>query len=66
VSRPFLASTEKGAQTAIHLASSPQVEGISGQYFVNRKVAKPARIAVDDARTRELWEISERMIAASA
>jgi NAD(P)-dependent dehydrogenase (short-subunit alcohol dehydrogenase family) len=66
LSRPFLASTEKGAQTAIHLASSPEVEGISGQYFVNRKVAKPARIAVDDARTRELWEISERLIAASA
>src|SRR5829696_7949288 len=32
--RPFMISPEKGAETSIYLASSPEVEGLSGRYFV--------------------------------
>jgi len=60
VSRPFLSSTDKGSRTAIYLATSPQVSGISGEYFEKQKIAKPAA-SFDAARTRELWQISARM-----
>ena len=52
---------EKGALTSIYLASSPDVEGITGQYFVKGKAVKPAAHALDDAAAARLWEISEKL-----
>lgn len=65
VSRPFLSSTDKGSRTAIHLATSPEVENISGEYFENQKVSKPAKGSFNDTQCRELWGISERMTGLS-
>lgn len=57
----FFVSPEKGADTAIYLASSSDVEGVTGKYFVKRKPVKPS----DDAESKEaavrLWEISEKL-----
>lgn len=61
VSRPFLTSTDKGSRTAVYLATSPEVAGVSGEYFENQKIAKPAS-SFDPARTGELWNISERLV----
>ena len=41
--RTFAISAEQGADTIIHLASSPEVEGVTGQYFVKRKIAAALR-----------------------
>jgi NAD(P)-dependent dehydrogenase (short-subunit alcohol dehydrogenase family) len=58
---PFLVSPKKGADTAIYLASSSEVDDISGKYFVNRKPVGPSGLADDyDAATR-LWKISEEL-----
>ncbi len=62
--RPFAISSEKGALTSIYLASSPDVEGITGQYFVKGKAVKPAAPALDDAAAARLWEISEKLTVA--
>jgi len=59
--KPFLLTTEQGARTSIYLASSPEVDGVSGEYFVKCKVATPSRRARDDASARRLWELSERL-----
>ena len=59
--RPFAISSQKGALTSIYLASSPDVEGITGQYFVKGKAVKPAAPALDDAAAARLWEISEKL-----
>jgi retinol dehydrogenase 12 len=59
--RPFAISSQKGALTSIYLASSPDVEGITGQYFVKGKAVKPAASALDDAAAARLWEISEKL-----
>jgi NAD(P)-dependent dehydrogenase (short-subunit alcohol dehydrogenase family) len=59
--RPFMASAEKGARTSIYLASSPEVEGISGQYFVNCKPKQTAPQSYDERAQRKLWQISEQM-----
>jgi NAD(P)-dependent dehydrogenase (short-subunit alcohol dehydrogenase family) len=61
--RPFAKSPEQGAQTSIHVASSPSVEGVSGQYFARCKIAIPARQALDDGAAARLWEISEKLTA---
>ncbi len=62
--RPFAISSQKGALTSIYLASSPDVEGITGQYFIKGKAVKPADHALDDAAAARLWEISEKLTAA--
>ena len=54
----FLKSPEKGAETPIYLATSPEVEGISGKYFVRSQVLAPSARAQDPAVARRLFEVS--------
>ncbi len=64
--RTLAISPEQGADTIIHLASSPEVEGVTGQYFVKRKIAQPSAAARDDAAAKQLWEASEALNQANA
>ncbi len=57
----FQIPPEQGAQTSIYLASSPEVEGVSGQYFVDCKPARSSASSYDEAAQKRLWEISEQM-----
>ena len=50
-----------GAKTAIYLASSPEVEGITGQYFLKCKIAAPSTAAQDDLAAERLWTESLRL-----
>jgi NAD(P)-dependent dehydrogenase (short-subunit alcohol dehydrogenase family) len=61
----FMRSPEKGADTAVWLATAPEVAGVSGGYFGDRKPRRPSRAAQDPAAARRLWEISERLCAGS-
>ncbi len=59
---PLIArSPEKGAKTSIYLASSPEVQDISGKYFVDSKVTQPAPQAADMSVARRLWDVSAEM-----
>ncbi|MDQ1481849.1 MAG: hypothetical protein QOI44_2710, partial [Actinomycetota bacterium] len=58
MARPFAISSATGARTSIYLASSPDVEGVSGQYFYKCRVTKPSDAALDDAAAARLWEVS--------
>jgi NAD(P)-dependent dehydrogenase (short-subunit alcohol dehydrogenase family) len=60
--RPFAHSPEIGAQTSIYVASSPQLEGVTGQYFAKSALAKPAATARDDALAARLWDVSAAMV----
>jgi NAD(P)-dependent dehydrogenase (short-subunit alcohol dehydrogenase family) len=64
LTRPFSISLQKGAITSVYLASSPDVEGITGQYFVKCKVAGPTAAALDDDTAARLWEISAKLTGA--
>ncbi len=57
--KPFFRSPAQGAETSIFLASSPAVEGVSGQYFVNCKAVKPKPWALDEEAATRLWQFSE-------
>ncbi len=54
-------SPEKGAETIVNLASSPEVAGISGKYFSRSKPVEPSPAAQDDAVAAWLWATSERL-----
>ena len=53
-----LVGARKGAQTVIFLASSPQVEGLTGGYFAAGGPARPSDAALDAAAAIRLWEAS--------
>jgi len=61
VLRLFFISPEQGADTIIYLASSPEVEKTTGEYFVKRKITAPSVAAQDDATAKNLWEASETL-----
>jgi len=55
---PLMKSPEKGADTSIYLASSPEVEGLSGRYFVKKAAARSSDLSHDKRLARRLWEVS--------
>lgn len=61
----FALSPEKGAQTSIYLASSPDVAHVTGEYFVKCKPQRSSKESYDQAAQQRLWEISERMTGLS-
>jgi NAD(P)-dependent dehydrogenase (short-subunit alcohol dehydrogenase family) len=62
VVRPFMKTPERGAETSVYLASSPEVEGVSGRYFANSKPKTSSRASYDTAAARRLWEVSAGLV----
>lgn len=58
--RPFLASPEKGAATSIYIASSPEIEGVTGKYFVDCKAVPSSPVSYDESLQERLWKLSLR------
>jgi NAD(P)-dependent dehydrogenase (short-subunit alcohol dehydrogenase family) len=58
-------SPEEGAKTSIFVASSPEVEGATGEYWVDCQIAPLRSFARDDAAARRLWEASEKLVASA-
>ena len=61
LARPFELSPEQGAQTIIYLASSPEVEGVTGQYYTKKKPIKSHTQTYDPAVQTRLWQVSEQL-----
>jgi NAD(P)-dependent dehydrogenase (short-subunit alcohol dehydrogenase family) len=55
-------TVEKGAQTTLYLATSPEVEGVSGKYFSKSKETPSSKRSYDLAIRRRLWQVSEEFI----
>ncbi len=53
----------EGAKTSVYLASSPEVEGVTGKYFADSREIRPRAFAVDDVAAARLWELSEQWAA---
>jgi NAD(P)-dependent dehydrogenase (short-subunit alcohol dehydrogenase family) len=64
--RPFILSPERGAETSIYLAASPEVEGVSGKYFASKKALPSAPATYDGPAALRLWQLSEQMTQPSA
>ena len=61
VARPFLLTPEQGAQTSIYLASSPDVEGVTGKYFAKSKQTQSSDRSHDTDLAQRLWQVSEEL-----
>jgi retinol dehydrogenase 12 len=57
----FAISSEKGAQTLVYLASSPEVSEVTGGYFTRCELKTPSAAAQDDAAARRLWDETARL-----
>jgi retinol dehydrogenase-14 len=64
--RPFLKTPAQGAQTSIYLASSPDMEGVTGQFFADRKPKTANKIAYDTDMAARLWQVSAELVALTA
>ena len=60
--RRFFKKPEKGAETSIYLASSPEVEGITGKYFINKQEQKSSEDTYNETFAKKLWDISIEMV----
>jgi NAD(P)-dependent dehydrogenase (short-subunit alcohol dehydrogenase family) len=61
LARPFMLSPQRGATTIVYLATSPEVAGATGGYYVKSRPREPSPAARDDAAARRLWQLSEEL-----
>tara|TARA_B100001741_G_scaffold157784_1_gene130245 strand:+ start:915 stop:1763 length:849 start_codon:yes stop_codon:yes gene_type:complete len=61
IAKPFMRSSEKGAETSIYLCSSSDVSDISGKYFYNCKLAKTTKWAQSQDDADRLWDLSKNL-----
>ena len=62
VMRRFMRSPERGADTSVYLASSPEAEGVSGRYFADRKPRTSHAASYDTATTARRWQVSADLV----
>jgi hypothetical protein len=66
VARLFMKTPAQGAATPVYLASSPEVEGITGRYFANRKPKASSKASYDTAAAARLWQASAGLTGLTA
>jgi len=64
--RPFLKTPAQGARSSIYLASSPDMQGVTAQFFVNSKPKTANKVAYDADMTRRLWDVSAGLVGMSS
>ncbi len=66
VARLFMKSPAQGALTPVYLASSPEVEGVTGRYYANRKPTTSSKASYDTAAAARLWQVSAALTGMTA
>ena len=64
--KPFLLTAEQGAQTTLYLATSPQVDQVTGKYFVKSQEKQSSSRSYDQTVGSRLWEVTEQLVARAA
>lgn len=59
---PFMKAPAQGAATSIHVASSPDLEQVTGRYFVNSKPKRSSKRSYDEAAAARLWQVSADLV----
>lgn len=60
------AETARGAQTSVYLAAAPEVEGVTGRYFDDRREKPSSDSARDEALQERLWRVSAERVGLTA
>jgi len=64
--RPLMKAPVQGAATSIHLASSPDLEQVTGRYFANNKPKRSSKRSYDEAAAARLWQVSADLVGLTA
>ena len=62
----FLKTVAQGAATQVYVATNPGLANVSGEYFADCNVATPRADALSAATAKQLWEVSEQIVAGLA
>ena len=60
--RPFMMNAARGASTSIHVASAPELEGVTGRYYTRSRPTRPSAHGDDEAIAARLWRISADLV----
>jgi NAD(P)-dependent dehydrogenase (short-subunit alcohol dehydrogenase family) len=60
--RPFMRSPARAAETPVYLAGSPDVEGVTGRYFADRREKRTSKASYDTAIAGRLWQVSADLV----
>jgi retinol dehydrogenase-14 len=63
---PFMKSPARGALTPVYLASSPEVEGVTGTFFAGTKPVRSNKISYDRGTQERLWRVSSELVGLTA
>ncbi len=55
-------SPDEGAATSIYLATAPEMAGVTGKYYQDKKAIPSSTASYDEATARRLWEVSEKLV----
>ena len=58
-------SPDKGAETALYVATSPNLEGVSGKYFAKKQETQSSKESYNEEERKKLWDISMKLLWAS-
>lgn len=61
----FMKRPAQGAETAIYLASSPEIEGVSGSYFADKRAIRSSDESYDEENAKRLWDVCSEMTGLS-
>jgi retinol dehydrogenase-14 len=61
--RPFTKTPAQGAATSIHLCSAPDLEDVTGRYFVNSKPNRSSKRSYDENAAARLWQVSADLVS---
>ena len=62
VFRPFLKTPAEGAETVVYLATSPEVKGVSGRYFTDKKSVSSSKRSYSVQVQARLWRVSRHLV----
>ena len=63
IAHVFMIDPKKGAETSVYLASSKDVEGVTGKYYDKCKAVPSTKVSYDQAAAKRLWEVSEALVS---
>jgi retinol dehydrogenase 14 len=66
VMRPFMKKPARAADTPVYLASSPEADGLTGQFFASREPRKSNKYSYDAGMTARLWRVSADLVDLAA
>jgi len=60
--KPFQLSAKEGAETSVYVASSPDVEGVTGKCFVKKMENETSKVSYDVELQKQLWDTTINLL----